>query len=206
MTGPLDRATRDAYERSAARWATARTPSALDRWEQLATSVGDVTGPGADLGCGPGWHTGSLPAPAVAVDAARAMLDLVGDHAPDAPRVQADLGRLPFTRAALGAVLATKAFVHLDAEQVPRALAELHRASRPDATCLLSFFGSGPDATEPTTSLTWADDDFPGRRFSLWHLEDLDAVLDGAGLTVLEVPEREAATGEVVVGPRQGGR
>jgi TDG/mug DNA glycosylase family protein len=110
------------------------------------------------------------------------MLGLVPDHAPEAPRVQADLARLPFSPGSLRAAFATKAYVHLGAREVPRALADLHRVLDHDAPAVLSFFGSGPGATEGSVEATGYDGDpFPGRRFSLWHRDDLAAVADGAG-------------------------
>jgi TDG/mug DNA glycosylase family protein len=119
----------------------------------------------------------------VALDATLSMLDLVPRHAPEAPRVQADLARLPFAGGSLATVLAAKAYVHLDARRVPRALADLHRALAPDGQVALSFFGSGPRASDPTVDTApLADDRFAGRRYSRWHLGDLRAVVEGAGL------------------------
>lgn len=186
-----------AYERGAGAWTSARTADSRDRAAELGHAVerrrsldpsGSSAGGGrttVDLGCGPGWHVPALPQPSVALDASRAMLDLVSGHAPGAPRVRADLARLPFSPGSIAAAFATKAYVHLGAPEVPRALADLHRALDRDAPIVLSFFGSGPTADEASVDDTgYEGDPFPGRRFSLWHLDDLTAVVEGAGFEV----------------------
>lgn len=180
-----DPATIAVYEDRAGEWVNARTPSNSSEAADLGARAADRAEPRADLGCGPGWHTSALGSPAVALDASRAMLDLAAEHAPEAIRVQADLARLPFAPGSIGAALATKAFVHLDARHVPRALADLHRSLASDAPVALSFFGSGGTAGAPTqASTSFTTDSFPGRRFSLWNTDDLDAVLVGAGFDI----------------------
>jgi TDG/mug DNA glycosylase family protein len=97
--------------------------------------------------------------------------------------VQADLADLPLAAGSVRAAFSAKAYVHLDARQVPRALADLHRVLAPDAPVALSFFGSGPRAAGASVAHeSFEDDRFPGRRFSLWHLTELAAVIEGAGL------------------------
>ncbi len=55
----------------------------------------------ADVGCGPGWHSGELGTPVVAFDAAPAMAAQVRDFAPAAWPMVADLEHLPFRTGAL---------------------------------------------------------------------------------------------------------
>jgi TDG/mug DNA glycosylase family protein len=178
----------EVYEQRAAEWASKRQPSALPQAQVLARRVSAADGPIADLGCGPGWHLAPLGRPCIALDAARSILDIVPDHAPEALRVQAELSRLPFAASSLGGALATNSYVHLDGRALPRALADLHRALAPGAPVSMSFFGSGPDAASPSDpSTTSTHDDFPGRRFSLWHRDHLADVATGAGFEVDEI-------------------
>jgi TDG/mug DNA glycosylase family protein len=143
----------------------------------LAKRVPD--GPVVDLGCGPGWHLPELGPRAIALDGARAMLDLVAERSP-APRVQADLAALPFRRGGLGGAWASKSYVHLERRAVPLALADLHRALALDAPADLLFFGGdADDHTYPPD-----DDPFAGRHFSFWPEPMLRDVLVGAGFTI----------------------
>ena len=96
--GPID-PTLAVYEARAADWARERGAVHPERAAALAARA--LAGPIVDLGCGPGWHLPRLGPHAVALDGARAMLDLVPDHAPVA-RVQARLDALPFGRGTAG--------------------------------------------------------------------------------------------------------
>lgn len=170
----------EVYEGQADRWRREREGSvAVDDARALARDAarhGDR--PVADLGCGPGWHTGALGDRPVAVDAAQAMLEQVPDFAPGALRVRADLRALPFRRAALGGAYASKSYVHLPRTEVPLALADLHRALVVGAPAELVLFSGDREHT------TFDDDTFPGRRFSLWREDHLRDVLAGAGFVV----------------------
>lgn len=143
----------------------------------------------ADLGCGPGWHLADLPPGTIAFDGARAMLDLVPNHSPIAPRVQGDLRALPFTHHSLDGAWAERSYVHLDRRACPVAWWDLHRVLRVGAVAHLGVFIA---RTEPSIGpsgddhASHADDDFPGRSFSYWEPSLLDAVLEGAGFSVLE--------------------
>jgi TDG/mug DNA glycosylase family protein len=156
-----------------------------------ATSFGaaardrDVDRVVADLGCGPGWYTAVLgPGPVLALDGARAMLDLVPSHAPSALRVQADLAALPFRRGALGAAYASKTYVHVARRDLPLAMADLHRSLEVDSLFELVMFGGDQEHDR------FPDDDFPGRRFSLWSKDQLVDVVTGAGFGVVSLDAR----------------
>jgi double-stranded uracil-DNA glycosylase len=175
----VDDGTARVYERRAAEWQRRRTPDPTAAAEFGAAVARARRGrPVVDLGCGPGWFTPGLGEPAIALDGARAMLDLVPAHAPSAVRVQADLARLPFRRGSLGAAYASKSYVHLPRAEVPLALADLHAALPVGAPAELVLF---PGDLEWGT---FPDDDFPGRRFSLWPERLLRDVLVGAGFVV----------------------
>ena len=170
------------YEERAADWAAQRSARRPERAEALAARAGD--GPVVDLGCGPGWHLAHLGAAAIGLDAARAMLDLSpSDH----PRAQARLDDLPFRRGGLGGAWASKSYVHLPRTAVPLALADLHRALAPNAPVDLTVFGGD------TEHESFANDEFPGRRFSGWPEPMLRDVLVGAGFAIEDLEVQTAA-------------
>ncbi|UDY36972.1 uracil-DNA glycosylase family protein [Dermatobacter hominis] len=185
------RTTLDVYETRAAEWEVGRgaprqeeSKALGDRWRAEGALVGD-------LGCGPGWHLPALPDGSIALDGARAMLDLVPRHAPASPRVQADLRALPFARHSLDGAWAERSYVHLDRRACPLAWWDLHRALRVGATAHLGLFTADPATDEdPSTDPAGVDhgphpgDDFPGRSFSLWDEALLGHVLEGAGFAV----------------------
>lgn len=125
-----------------------------------------------DLGSGPGHMTAALGTPAVAADAAFAMVRRV---TATPLRVQADLEALPFRAGSFHGTWASKCFQHVPAERVPMALADLHRAMDVGARVDLVVFESGG---------TWRSDgkdDLPGRMFWDWPRERLLDVVLGAG-------------------------
>jgi TDG/mug DNA glycosylase family protein len=128
-----------------------------------------------DLGCGPGWHLPALPSGSIALDGAAAMLDLVPGHAPDAPRVRADLRALPFARDSVDAVWADRSLVHLRRALVPMALWDVHRSMRVGGRLCMSLFEDDREHA-PIDG-----DDFPGRSFSGWDERSLRSVIEGAG-------------------------
>lgn len=172
----VDRDTRAIYESRADEWAAKRRAAHLDAARSLADRS---TGPSIDLGCGPGWHSSALPAPTVALDAAKSMLDLVAAHAPHALRVQADLEALPFHREAFGTAWARNSYVHLPRASVPLALADLHRSMRVGAQATIAFFLGDDEGHD-----LFPDTEFSGRFFSRWRLEQLLDVAAGAGYDV----------------------
>ncbi|MCU1487640.1 MAG: mug [Actinomycetia bacterium] len=130
----------------------------------------------ADLGCGPGYEGPHLGEPLVSLDAARAMLVRAGGL-----RIQADLADLPLRDGCLHGAWARRSYQHLPHEQLPAALADLHRVTAVGTPIELSLFageGSGHTGTE---------DDLPGRLFAHWSPERITDVLVGAGFEVLEV-------------------
>lgn len=182
------------YARRAREWRDRRRgPGRLDDATALGRRAAALgVGPVADLGCGPGWHTAALGpergAPAIAVDAVAEMLDLVGEVAPTAHRVRADLSALPLRRGALGGAWAAKSYVHLPRSSVPLALAELHRSLAVGAPVELEVF-AGDDE-----HVAFATDDFPGRWFSRWPAGLLGHVVVGAGFELEHLgpsPERD---------------
>ncbi len=186
--GPVD-PTRAVYEQRAAEWVAARRPT------DLATAAAFVTGlppalasnPVVDLGCGPGWYLPALGPGAIGLDSARAMLDQArasGAVASGLGAVQADLAALPFRAGALGGAFANRSFVHLARTAIPLALHDLHRSLAVGAGVHLHVFSGDLEHG------VFPDDDFGGRRFSLWPRPLLEAVVEGAGFTVTAWEER----------------
>jgi TDG/mug DNA glycosylase family protein len=181
MTDP-HRRTLAVYDARAGEWEQRRSADLepareFTRW---VSATGEPCRPGrvVDLGCGPGWHVGALPDGTVALDGSAAMLDLAATHAPDAPRIRADLRALPFARGSLDAAWAERSYVHLDRRQVPMAMWDLHRAVRVGGSVHLGLFGDDIEHGQID------GDDFPGRSYSAWPEPLLRAVLSGAGFDV----------------------
>jgi TDG/mug DNA glycosylase family protein len=173
------------YEQRATDWRDQRPARFLAR---LAAFDGHVPAGAvvADLGCGAGLHLPHLPRPAVALDAARSMVRLAHDAAPDVPGVQADLEALPFRRGGLGAGWARASYLHVPSRHLPWALAELHHALGVDAPVHLTMMAGEGEGPAP-------DDDFPGRFFARWTAGALREVLLGGGFVVDElVPDEDA--------------
>jgi TDG/mug DNA glycosylase family protein len=179
MIRPVDPKTVAVYEERAQEYRT-RRPARHPDWAAALAAVALDGLPRVDLGCGPGSYTGMLGAPVVALDAARAMLDLVPDAAPGALRVQADLEALPFRTAGLGGAFARASYLHVPRPRLPLALAALHRSLRLGAP----FHGS---MRAGTADGLLAEDDLPGRCFAAWELDAFADVLVGAGFTVDEL-------------------
>jgi TDG/mug DNA glycosylase family protein len=171
----VDRQTVDVYEQRAAEWLVHRRRPVPDSLAAFAERVPLGT-PRLDLGCGPGWHTAALGSPAIASDAARAMLDLVAEHAPGAGRVVADLEALPFARGSLGGIWAHRCYMHVAAESLPLALGDAHRA--------LQVGGALHVQVTSDRQHENADDRFPGRHFEWWPADRLGDVVVGAGFEI----------------------
>lgn len=182
----MDRPTVELYEAQSERYEAQRTPRHRAAAEAFGALV--VGGPAVDLGCGPGWYTDALGRPAVALDAAVAMLRRTREVAPSCLPIQADLSALPFRRGALGGGWARNTYVHLPAVDVPAALADLHHALRVDAPVELTFFGGDREGRD-----VFPEDDLPGRFFSTWSRERLADVVEGAGFTLDELAETGSA-------------
>jgi TDG/mug DNA glycosylase family protein len=174
----MHRPTVEVYEHHADDWLAQRRPVHVAVADELRALTPD--GPVADLGCGPGWYSARLGPGAIALDAARAMLDLASSHAPGVPRLQGDLAHLPYRRGGLVGAQALRSYVHLARVDVPMALADLHRAVRVGGVVRLALFSGDTDLSGFT------DDAFADgrRRFSRWPVDLLRHVLDGAGFTV----------------------
>jgi TDG/mug DNA glycosylase family protein len=171
----VERGTVDVYEHSVDAWIEHRRrprPPALDRFAARVPP-----GVRADIGCGPGWHSGELGAPVVALDASAAMAARVREFSPAAWPAVGDLERLPFRAGSLTGAWAHKSYMHIPQERLPLALAELHRAMTPGGALHVQVTSDRNDRN--------ADDRFPGRHFAWWPAARLRDVVEGAGFEVL---------------------
>lgn len=170
----MDDRTVEIYEVGAARWAATKPPTRREAAQQFGASVepGVVR---ADLGSGPGSYTSDLGTPVVALDAAYAMVTTAREVEPDAWGVQADLENLPFRAGSLGGAWARASYLHVPQRNLPLALAQLHRATAPEAPIAISMKrGEYEGSALP-------EDSFPGRFFACWEPEPLAEVVEGAG-------------------------
>jgi double-stranded uracil-DNA glycosylase len=173
----VERDTVEVYERQASEWKARRRPRFRDR----ARAFAEVVRPGqirADIGCGPGTYALDLGEPLVALDAARAMLELTRERAPAALLVQADLEALPLRDRSLGGAFARASYLHVPRARLPLALAHLHRATRVGAPIALIMKRGDYEGDQ------LPDDDFPGRFFASWEPDALVDVVAGAGFVV----------------------
>jgi TDG/mug DNA glycosylase family protein len=180
----VHRPTVEIYEADARGYAARRGVQREERVRAFAAALG-ADGLRLDLGCGPGHYLPLLGRPAVAVDAAGAMVRVARSAMPDVSVVQADLADLPFGRHVFDGVWASKAHQHLPAAELPLALADVHRVLRVGGRFDLTVFAAEPGA--PTTeevSAPDSGDDLPGRLFTWWGPDHLRAVVEAAGFEV----------------------
>ena len=177
----MDRRTVDVYERKVEDWIEHRRrprPASLDAFVARVPP-----GVRADVGCGPGWHSGDLGTPVVAFDAASAMAAQVRAFAPDAWPVVADLERLPFrTGCAHGRVGAQVLHAHRGANGC--------RWRSPSCTARSRSAGVLHVQVTSDRNQTNADDRFPGRHFTWWPPRRLRDVVEGAGFEIDDVRRR----------------
>lgn len=177
----MDRDTIAVYERGADVYAARFRPRDHAAAEAFAARVpaGELR---ADLGCGQGYESPHLGEPLVCLDAAFAMLQEASGR-----RVLADLADLPLRTGSLHGAWARRSYQHLAHEDLPAALADLHRVTVVGAPVELHLFaGQG-------THVSDREDHLPGRRFSLWSPAAVTDVLVGAGFEVdaVEVGDQE---------------
>lgn len=157
------------YDTLAETYEANRSPRFADRAASFAASVGGVV---LDAGCGAGTYLGHLGTGSIGLDVSSGMLARARSHG--RPLVLASLGRLPIRREALDGCWARNSYLHVPHEDLPLALAELHRALRPGAPVVASFISGDDDHVV-------SDDDLPGRHFWRWSDGHLADVFVGAG-------------------------
>jgi hypothetical protein len=91
------------------------------------------------------------------------MVAMARDTVPTSWGVQADLENLPFRAGSLGGAWARASYLHVPQRLLPLALAQLHRATAPDAPVAISMKRGEYEGNE------LPNDDFPGRFFACWE-------------------------------------
>lgn len=155
------RATRDAYDAVAARYAQQFTDTLRDRSLEralLAAFAESVRAGGegevADLGCGPGHvtaHLRGLGLRAFGVDASPAMIELARKAHPDLRFEVGSMAALDIADGALGGVLSRSSIIHTPPESLPTVVAEFARVLAPGGQLLISCFATD-DPAIPTQS------------------------------------------------------
>ena len=139
-----------------------------------------------DIGAGPGQDAVELRGRGfrvVCIDFSRGMLQ-VGRACFPAPRVQADMRLLPFTRCAAG-LWVNASLLHLRREQVPAALGEFRRVLLPGGILHVSVkqgSGAGWDVRRYGAEAP--------RWFTYWLPAALDELLERSGFEILSATER----------------
>ncbi len=197
----MDRPTAAAYARHAGEWIAARGPRPLatKRLERFASRLPRGARV-ADLGSGPAWYAGILREggfASVALDLTPEMLHEAGRRYPQLPRVQADLGALPFARGSLDGAWAINCLTHLSAAELPPALAHLHHALRTDA--IVEFTLADLESVDPTPAelrrgsaqRRFGDDRLRGRLFTAVTKDRARMLLEGAGFERIRIERPE---------------
>lgn len=205
----MDAETIAVYEAEGADCSIRRGVQDPQRTIDFAATIADGT-LRLDLGSGPGHHLEFLGRPAIAVDAARSMVEAARHAHPNVPAVQADLSALPFPTRSFGGVWASKAHQHLRAHDLPLALAELHRILHTGGRAELTVFALPERDRDPSTTTTTIEsppagtlrtpnprsgfreerstadsgDDLPGRLFTWWEPETLVETVAAAGFDI----------------------
>ena len=179
------------YNKEAQRWAGARKPVRRDEARAFATAVG-AGRVRVDVGCGAGRYTNDLGEPVIALEASTGMLDVAREVAPSALPLLADVTALPFRHESVGGAWAAMTYHHIDREDVPMALADLHRALEVGAVLDITVANGEYEGT------ALPGDDFPGRYFACWTPARLADVVTGAGFDVELADVRDSDQAHVV--------
>lgn len=193
MPDPADerqRRTRATYDAVAADFLArtrdrSRQSRQLDRFAACVGRSGRVL----DVGAGPCTDSAELRARGlrvVSLDLSLAMLRAARQEIPG-PRVQATMLALPFARIADGAWV-NASLLHLPREDVPRALAGLHRVLRPGGWLWLAVKRGDGEEWE-----TARYGEAHPRWFTYWRPDALDARLETAGFRIVEREPREGS-------------
>ena len=194
----MNDATRDSYDAVAETYATlfgdelAGKP--LDR-ALLAAFAETVTGPVADVGCGPGHvtaHLHHLGLDVAGIDLSPGMIDVARRTYPGLPFSVGDMTQLDITTSTLSGIVAFYSIIHLPPDRLPVALAEFARVLAPGGRLLVAFQTGAGERLHQT--------DWHGHEVSLDHYRrdpgEVADQLTAAGLHVTARLVREPEAGE----------
>jgi SAM-dependent methyltransferase len=138
--------TRESYDRVAGEYARRIVGELdhkpLDRALLAAFAETAPPGPIADLGCGPGHvarHLHQLGRQVVGIDLAPAMVEAAGRLCPGPEYRVGTMLALDFADESVAGAVAYYSIIHLAADELATAFAELRRVLRPDGPALLAF-------------------------------------------------------------------
>jgi SAM-dependent methyltransferase len=177
-------ATRRSYDAVAGTYATLfgdeLSGKPMDR-ALLAAFAETVSGPVADLGCGPGHvtaHLRRLGCEAFGVDLSPEMVAVARRAYPAVSFSMGDMTQLDITSGSLGGIVAFYSIIHLPPDLLPVALAEFARVLAPGGQVLLAFQTGAGEVRHQT--------DWHGHAVALDHYRrspaDVAAHLAAAGL------------------------
>jgi SAM-dependent methyltransferase len=155
---------------------------------KFAESVRDK-GIVCELGCGPGQIARYLKDRGVevyGVDISSGQIECARRLNPDIRFEQGDMLALTATDSSLAGVVSFYAIIHLDRQDVPRALKLIHRALRPGGRLLLSFHGGEGMLRKEE----WYDKPV-SIDVTLFEPDEMATYFETAGFEVEQIVERE---------------
>jgi SAM-dependent methyltransferase len=142
----------------------------------------EMAAPIADLGCGPGHVTAWLEGKgvrAVGIDLSAEMVAVGRREYPGVEFRRGDLLDLPATEGEFGAVVALYSIIHLEPDELRRALEEIHRVLLPEGLVLVAFH----IGTEVRHLDEWLGHDVD-IDFRFFETADVAAAMEDAGFVV----------------------
>lgn len=180
MSDDLHRHTRSAYRATAnryrTRWATA--DPLVDAKRRFAA----LLDPGAtvlDVGCGPGRDLAWFAQAGLKPIGLDPVVEMITDSPDGVPVIVGDVRRLPLAAGSVDGWWASASLLHLTAVELPRALSELARVSRPAAVGFVSVKRGDGEELEPV------DGGLHHRYFRYWQPDALDQDLEDAGFDII---------------------
>lgn len=191
MLIPIMTETEDSYDRVAEEYAAefgdelSRKPfdrDLLDRFADVTRGRGTV----CEIGCGPGHIARYLlqrGATIHGIDLSAEMVKVARRLNPDIPFQRGDMLDLGPTD--LAGIVCFYTIIHLQRDDVPRALAQMHKALQPGGRLLLSFHGGEGSLHR---------DEWYGKKVSLdvtmFERDEMARYLESSGFTIDEIAER----------------
>lgn len=192
-------AIRDAYDDRAQEYTLLnlgeleRVPFDRERLDAFADLVGPVTGPVADVGCGPGHivdHLAKRGVTATGYDLSPAMIGEARRRFPASRFEVGDLGALDLADGSLAGLVARYSLIHLAPARLARVFDEWARVLAPNAPVLVAFFAASSRETHGAPF-----DHAVATAYALWP-EAVEAQLASAGFDRFEVAMRAPFEGE----------
>jgi SAM-dependent methyltransferase len=156
----------------------------LDEFAESLRAQGRV----CEIGCGPGQIARYLQDRGIemcGIDLSQEMISCARRLHPDIPFERGDMRDLHLASATLAGAVLFYSLIHLEREDVPRALKELERVLKPDGRLLLSFHGGEGKMHRDT----WYDKPV-SIDVTLFEREEMTNYLEDSGFEVEKIVER----------------